>query len=180
MTNVPLGILLVRDLTTRGGVSDHLKNLYKLVSGDLFRDGVMRGVLIIRVPALPLTPSEATVAASGRAGLIATGFLETSDIPPDEGSQAQTSVDETTMTQKTIAQISQSAVQFGSHVPSEDPKPSGRYDLTIARMDASAQAPVAGQRHPSQVSQSRRLPEFSGRWRLDRRFRRQRPAVLVH
>lgn len=100
-TNVPLGILLVLDLTTKGGVTDHLKNLYKPVSGDLFRDGVMRGVLIIRVPALRLTPSEATVAASGGKGRIASDFLKTSDLSPDEGSEAQTSSrDETKTTRR--------------------------------------------------------------------------------
>jgi hypothetical protein len=94
-TNVPMGILLVLDLTTKSGVSDHLKNLYKPVSGDLFGDGVMRGVLIIRVPARRMNPSEATVAASGGKGRIATGFLKACAPSSEEESGAHTSsVDE--------------------------------------------------------------------------------------
>lgn len=89
MTNVPLGILLVLDLTTKGGVSDHLKNLYKPVSGDLFKDGVMRGVLIVRVPAQRITPSEATVAAAGGKGRIAMGFLKECGAPLGENATAQ-------------------------------------------------------------------------------------------
>lgn len=63
ITNIPIGILLVLDLTTRDGLSGDLRTLYKPVIGDLLKDGVKRGVLIVRVPARRITPSAATVAA---------------------------------------------------------------------------------------------------------------------
>ncbi|MCJ2109807.1 hypothetical protein MKK64_01025 [Methylobacterium sp. E-025] len=62
-TNIPIGILLVLDLTTVGGLSGHLKTLYKPVVADLFGDGVKRGVLILRIPAKRVPPSTATVEA---------------------------------------------------------------------------------------------------------------------
>lgn len=67
ITNIPIGILLVLDLTTRGGISGDIRTLYKPVVGDLLKDGIDRGVLIIRVPARRISPSAATKAAKKRA-----------------------------------------------------------------------------------------------------------------
>jgi len=65
-TNIPVGILLVLDLTTREGLPGHLGTLYHPEVGDLFKDGVTRGVLVVRVPARKLSPSAATVTAKKR------------------------------------------------------------------------------------------------------------------
>jgi hypothetical protein len=63
ITNIPIGILLVLDLTTSNGLSGDLRTLYKPAIGDLLKDGVSRGVLIVRVPTRRISPSAATVAA---------------------------------------------------------------------------------------------------------------------
>lgn len=62
-TNVPIGILLVLDLTTRDGLSGHFRTLYRTAVGDLLRDGTTRGVLIVKVPARRVDPSTATAEA---------------------------------------------------------------------------------------------------------------------
>lgn len=62
-TNIPIGILLVLDLTTQEGRADHIDRLYRPIIGDLLGDGTNRGLLIVRVPGRRITPSAATVAA---------------------------------------------------------------------------------------------------------------------
>ncbi|QFU14727.1 hypothetical protein [Microvirga thermotolerans] len=59
-TNIPVGILLVLDLTTRDGKPDHFKQLYKPIVGNLLNDGTTRGVLVVKIPARKITPSGAT------------------------------------------------------------------------------------------------------------------------
>lgn len=59
-TNIPVGILLVLDLTTKGGLPGHFRTLYHPEVGDLFSDGMLRGVLVVRVPSRKIPPSAAT------------------------------------------------------------------------------------------------------------------------
>lgn len=63
-TNVPIGILLVLDLTTKGGLSGHFRTLYRTAVGDLLRDGTIRGVLMVRIPGRRIAPSAATEEAT--------------------------------------------------------------------------------------------------------------------
>jgi hypothetical protein len=65
-TNIPIGILLVLDLTTRGGLSGHFRTLYRTEVGDLLGDGTTRGVLVVKVPARRVDPSTATAEATRR------------------------------------------------------------------------------------------------------------------
>lgn len=65
-TNIPIGILLVLDLTTRDGLSGHFRTLYQTEVGDLLRDGTTRGVLVVKVPARRVDPSTATAEATRR------------------------------------------------------------------------------------------------------------------
>ncbi|MCP1548425.1 MULTISPECIES: hypothetical protein [Methylorubrum] len=65
-TNLPIGILLVLDLTTKGGLSGHFRTLYRTEVGDLLGDGTRRGVLIVKVPGRRIAPSAATVEAVKR------------------------------------------------------------------------------------------------------------------
>lgn len=65
-TNIPIGILLVLDLTTREGLSGHFRTLYRTEVGDLLRDGTTRGVLMVKVPARRVDPSTATAEATRR------------------------------------------------------------------------------------------------------------------
>ncbi|GJD58079.1 hypothetical protein [Methylobacterium dankookense] len=65
-TNVPIGILLVLDLTTKGGLSGHFRTLYRTEVGNLLGDGTNRGVLIVKVPGRRIAPSAATVEATKR------------------------------------------------------------------------------------------------------------------
>ena len=62
-TNIPIGILLVLDLTTRSGLSEHFRTLYRTEVSDLLRNGTTRGVLVVKVPARRVNPSTATVEA---------------------------------------------------------------------------------------------------------------------
>lgn len=65
-TNIPIGILLVLDLTTRGGLSGHFRTLYRTEVGDLLRNGTTRAVLVVKVPARRVDPSTATAEAVRR------------------------------------------------------------------------------------------------------------------
>lgn len=65
-TNIPIGILLVLDLTTRDGLSGHFRTLYRTEIGDLLRDGTTRGVLVVKIPARRVDPSTATREATSR------------------------------------------------------------------------------------------------------------------
>ena len=59
-TNLPIAMLLVLDLTTREGRPDHISKLYHAKIGDLFHDGTLRGVVILRLPGRRIAPSDAT------------------------------------------------------------------------------------------------------------------------
>ncbi len=59
-TNIPVGMLLVLDLTTSEGLPGHFRTLYHPKVGELFGDGLLRGVLVVRVPARKIPPSAAT------------------------------------------------------------------------------------------------------------------------
>jgi hypothetical protein len=65
-TNIPIGILLVLDLTIRDGLSGHFRTLYRTEVGDLLHDGTTRGVLVVKVPARRVDPSTATAEATRR------------------------------------------------------------------------------------------------------------------
>jgi hypothetical protein len=63
-TNLPIAMLLVLDLTTREGRPDHISKLYHAEVGDLFHDGTLRGVVILRLPGRRIAPSDATERAA--------------------------------------------------------------------------------------------------------------------
>jgi hypothetical protein len=65
-TNLPIGILLVLDLTTKDGLSGHFRTLYWTEVGNRLGDGTRRGVLIVKVPGRRTAPSAATVEAVKR------------------------------------------------------------------------------------------------------------------
>ena len=59
-TNVPLGMLIVLDLTKGQSVGQHIGTLYRASVGDFLKDGVRRGVLVVKIPGNRIAPATAT------------------------------------------------------------------------------------------------------------------------
>jgi hypothetical protein len=65
-TNVKLGILLALDLTEEAGLGRRLCQSYKAVVADVMGDGVLCGILVVRLAGNRMTPAEATESVSRR------------------------------------------------------------------------------------------------------------------